>query len=116
MSDPKIYEEDYDFDDQALLDFIREETAGNDAIQDLTDDEVSYIIDLWYEFLEQFEENQDEIIEIDSDELYAYITHTLKKEETGIEISFENLIALLDAEQRYIETITGETDLFDVED
>ncbi|MDO5036436.1 MAG: hypothetical protein Q4D93_05700 [Porphyromonas sp.] len=103
MSDKEVYDE-LDIEDQELLDHIREATSDIDAINDLTDDDLQLLLDLWYDYLVELDdESDDEDVEVDTDDLYEYIQEALDEEDVDFDISLDHLLTILDAEQDFVE-------------
>lgn len=95
---------EYDEDDS--LKFIRE-NLPEEMKNELSDDEINYIVDLVYEFYEEkgfLDENDDTEIEIDEDELLEYILKNARKD--GIkDYTDEQIEAIVSGELAYCDTL-----------
>lgn len=100
---------DLDKYDEMLLDFIRQETEGMESIMRLEDDDILYLLELWYEYIEDIDE-EDEEIEIDSEELYEYVIEVMEEDEIDFELSVEDLVLLIRTEQEFTESLTDDFD------
>ena len=97
---------EYDEDDS--LRFIRENLTP-EMQQELSDDEINYIVDLIYDFYEDkgyLEENNDDDSEseIDEDELLEYIYENARKDKVR-DYSEEQIEAIVAGELAYCDTL-----------
>lgn len=88
--DLEDYEDDDELDwyDEELLDYVREETKDMERINDLLDQDLLYLFELWDEYTEDIEGDEDEV-EIDIDDLYQFVQKTAAEDEQDIDISQE---------------------------
>ncbi|MEA4916036.1 hypothetical protein SDC9_205644 [bioreactor metagenome] len=102
---------EYDEDDS--LRFIRE-NLPEEMQDEFSDDEISYIVDLFYDFYEErgyFDEDADEDLEIDFDkdegELLEYIGKNARKnkEIIGKDYTDEQIEAIVAGELGYCDTL-----------
>ena len=100
---------EYDEDDS--LRFIRE-NLPEEMLDEFSDDEINYIVDLVYDFYEEkgfLDENEDEDseIEINEDELLEYIGRNARKnrEILGRDYTDEQIEAIVAGELSYCDTL-----------
>ena len=100
---------EYDEDDAVafIQNFLPQELKGK-----FSDDELNYIIDLIYEFYEDkgfLEENDDEMeVEIDEDELIAFVVKQAQKDKVG-KFESEAITFIVQGELAYCDSL----DIFD---
>jgi len=98
-------EEFLPYDDDEAIKFIRNQIPQELKVK-FSDDDLNYLIDLIYEFYEEkgFLNDDDTEVDIDLDELTAYVVKQAKKDKVGIytedEISF-----VVDAEIAYCDSL-----------
>ena len=94
--DLEDYEDDDELDwyDEELLDYVREETKDMERINDLLDQDLLYLFELWDEYTAGIEGEEEEV-EIDIDDLYQFVLKTAAEDEQDIDISQEDLVCLL---------------------
>lgn len=100
---------DLDMYDEMLVKYIRQETEGVEAIERLDDEDILYLLELWYEYIEDIDEDEEEI-EIDAEELYEYVMEGAEEDEVEIELSIEELVLLISTEQEFAESLAEEAD------
>ncbi|NLX67611.1 MAG: hypothetical protein GXZ19_12770 [Bacteroidales bacterium] len=100
---------EYDEDDS--LRFIRE-NLPEEMLDEFSDDEINYIVDLVYDFYEEkgfLDENEDDDseIEINEDELLEYIGRNARKnrEILGRDYTDEQIEAIVAGELSYCDTL-----------
>ena len=72
-----------------------------------TDDEVNYIIDIIYEYYEEkgiMDVEDDAAIEIDEDELIAYVTESVKKDKLR-HFEDDDIVSIIQGELTYCESV-----------
>lgn len=97
-----------EYDDDACLAYIRQQTADSPSIAALSDDDLMYIIDLVYDFMESrglMDEDDEEDFEVDLEELYQYVTKNIKRDEFDFTLSEADFILIYDAEAEYTDTL-----------
>lgn len=97
-----------EYDDDACLAFIRKETKQIATIAALSDDDLLYIVDLIYDYMESrgyLDDEADEEFDIDLDEIYEYVIKNIKRDEMSITLSADDLAAIFDAEDAYTESL-----------
>lgn len=91
-------------DDEAIkfiLNYLPEEIKAK-----LTNDDITYIIDLIYEFYENkgfMEDSEDEDVEINEDELIDYVAANAKK--AGFKLSEDEIEAIVQGELSYCDSL-----------
>ncbi|MDO4770589.1 hypothetical protein [Porphyromonas sp.] len=108
MDTKKTDNVEMEYDDDACIAFIREQTAGSKAIKALSDDDIMYIIDLVYDFMESrglMDEDDEEDFEVDLEELYQYVTKNIKRDEFDFSLTEDDFILIYDAEAEYTDTL-----------
>ena len=91
-------------DDEAIkfiLNYLPEEIKAK-----LTNDDITYIIDLIYEFYEHkglMEDREDEDVEINEDELIDYVAANAKK--AGFKLSEDEIEAIVQGELSYCDSL-----------
>lgn len=108
MSEKELFDE-LEIDNNEVIDYIREVTAENEAVNALTDDDLDLLLQLWYDYLlevdEEGDDEDDSDVEVDIDDLCEYIFDALKEEEVDFSLSTDALLEILEAEQDYVESI-----------
>lgn len=97
-----------DWYDEELLDYVREETTDNEEITSLLDQDILYLYELWDEYVETLEGEEEEV-EIDSNDLYSFVEKQAQEDEEDIDISLDNLVLLIQLQQEFDESL-GEDD------
>lgn len=108
MDNKKIESTELEYDDDACIAFIRKQAAGNKVVSALSDDDIMYVIDLIYDFMESrglMDEDDEEDFEVDLEELYEYVTKNIKRDEFDFTLSEEDFILIYDAEASYTDTL-----------
>jgi hypothetical protein len=100
----------YDEDDS--LEFIREQLPA-EMKEKLSDDDINYVVDLVYEYYDEkgyFDDdvNDEADIEIDEDELIAYVVKNAAKDGIG-PLTEDEICAIVEGELSYCDSV----DLFD---
>ena len=91
-------------DDEAIkfiLNYLQEEIKAK-----LTNDDITYIIDLIYDFYENkgfMEDSEDEDVEINEDELIDYVAANAKK--AGFKLSEDEIEAIVQGELSYCDSL-----------
>ena len=100
----------YDEDDSVafIQNYLPQELKGK-----FSNDDINYIVDLIYEFYESkgyLDENkaEDELVDIDEDELLAFVVKNAKKDEVG-DFTEEEISYVVKGELAYCDSI----DMFD---
>ena len=100
----------YDEDDSVafIQNYLPQELKGK-----FSNDDINYIVDLIYEFYESkgyLDENkaEDELVDIDEDELLAFVVKNAKKDEVG-DFTEEEISYVVKGELEYCDSI----DMFD---
>lgn len=108
MDNKTIENTEFEYDDDACIAFIRKQAAGNKTVGTLSDDDLMYIIDLVYDFMESrglMDEDDEEDFEVDLEELYQYVTKNIKRDGFDFNLSEEDFILIYDAEAEYTDTL-----------
>ncbi len=90
-----------------LLDYVREETSDNDQINNLLDQDILYLYELWDEYLDEVLA-EDENVEIDIEDLYKFVCETAEEDEEYIEITKDDLVLLCQLQQEFEESLYDE--------
>lgn len=108
MKEKEILGTEAEYDDDACIAFIRKETADSVAINALSEDDILYVIDLIYDYMESrgfLTGEEDDEFEVDLEELYQYVTKNIKRDEMEVTLSEEDFIRIFDAEATYTESL-----------
>ncbi len=105
-------EDDFIYDEDDSVKYIRNYLPV-DLKDKFSDDDINYIVDLMYEFYESkgyLDENkaEDELVDIDEDELLAFVVKNAKKDEVG-DFTEEEISYVVKGELAYCDSI----DMFD---
>ena len=105
-------EDDFIYDEDDSVKYIRN-YLPIDLKDKFSDDDINYIVDLMYEFYESkgyLDENkaEDELVDIDEDELLAFVVKNAKKDEVG-DSTEEEISYVVKGELEYCDSI----DMFD---
>src|ERR1035437_5360749 len=94
-------EEFLPYDDDEAIKFIRNQIP-QELKEKFSDDDLNYLIDLIYEFYEEkgFLDDDDTEVDIDLDELTAYVVKQSKKDKVGV-YTEEEISFVVDAEIAY---------------
>ena len=93
------------YDDDEAIKFILN-NLPEEIKTKLTNDDITYIIDLIYEFYENkgfMDDNEDEDVEINEDELIDYVAANAKK--AGYNLSFFFIEAIVQGELSYCDSL-----------
>jgi hypothetical protein len=99
-------EEDFlPYDDDEAIKFIRNQIP-QELKEKFSDDDLNYLIDLIYEFYEEkgFLDDNDTEVDIDLDELTAYVVKQAKKDKVGV-YTEEEIHFVVDAEIAYCDSL-----------
>jgi len=101
-----VNEKDFmEYDEDAAILFIRNQLP-QEMKEKFSDDDLTYIIDLIYEFYDSkgFLSDEEKSVEIDLDELTAFVVKNAKKDKVG-NFSDDEVQFIVDAEIAYCETL-----------
>lgn len=93
------------YDDDEAIKFIRN-YLPQEVNAKLADDDITYIIDLIYEFYENkgfMDDNEDENVEISEDELLDFVAANAKK--AGFKLNEEDIESIVQGELNYCESL-----------
>ena len=93
------------YDDDEAIKFIRN-YLPQEVNAKLADDDITYIIDLIYEFYENkgfMDDNEDEDVEISEDELFDFVAANAKK--AGFKLNEEDIESTVQGELNYCESL-----------
>jgi len=98
-------EEFLPYDDDEAIKFIRNQIP-QELKEKFSDDDLNYLIDLIYEFYEEkgFLDDDDTEVDIDLDELTAYVVKQSKKDKVGV-YTEEEISFVVDAEIAYCDSL-----------
>jgi len=98
-------EEFLPYDDDEAIKFIRNQIP-QELKEKFSDDDLNYLIDLIYEFYEEkgFLDDNDTEVDIDLDELTAYVVKQAKKDKVGF-YTEEEIHFVVDAEIAYCDSL-----------
>ncbi len=98
-------EEFLPYDDDEAIKFIRNQIP-QELKEKFSDDDLNYLIDLIYEFYEEkgFLNDDDTEVDIDLDELTAYVVKQSKKDKVGV-YTEEEISFVVDAEIAYCDSL-----------
>lgn len=99
-------EEDFlPYDDDEAIKFIRNQIP-QELKEKFSDDDLNYLVDLIYEFYEDkgFLNDDDTEVDIDLDELTAYVVKNAKKDKVGV-YTEEEIQFVVDAEIAYCDSL-----------
>jgi hypothetical protein len=98
-------EEFLPYDDDEAIKFIRNQIP-QELKEKFSDDDLNYLIDLIYEFYEDkgFLDDDDTEVDIDLDELTAYVVKQSKKDKVGV-YTEEEVKFVVDAEIAYCDSL-----------
>ncbi len=98
-------EEFLPYDDDEAIKFIRNQIP-QELKEKFSDDDLNYLIDLIYEFYEDkgFLNDDDTEVDIDLDELTAYVVKQSKKDKVGV-YTEEEVSFVVDAEIAYCDSL-----------
>ena len=99
-------EEDFlPYDDDEAIKFIRNQIP-QELKEKFSDDDLNYLVDLIYEFYEDkgFLNDDDTEVDIDLDELTAYVVKNAKKDKVGV-YTEEEISFVVDAEIAYCDSL-----------
>jgi hypothetical protein len=93
------------YDDDEAIKFIRNQVP-QELKEKFSDDELNYIVDLIYEFYEEkgFLNDDDSEVDIDLDELTAYVVKQAKKDKVGV-YTEDEIHFVVDAEIAYCDSL-----------
>lgn len=97
---------DFLYDEDAAVKHIRE-FISDDIKEKVTDDDITLIIDLMYEYYEEsgMIEGDDDSLEIDEEKIVQYIIKALKKDKDAPKLSEENISEIVQGELDYSDTV-----------
>jgi hypothetical protein len=101
-----VNEKDFmEYDEDAAILFIRNQLP-QEMKEKFSDDDLTYIIDLIYEFYDSkgFLSDEEKSVEVDLDELTAFVVKNAKKDKVG-NFSDDEIQFIVDAEIAYCETL-----------
>lgn len=101
-----VNEKDFmEYDEDAAILFIRNQLP-QEMKEKFSDDDLTYIIDLIYEFYDSkgFLSDEEKSVEVDLDELTAFVVKNAKKDKVG-NFSDDEVQFIVDAEIAYCETL-----------
>jgi len=98
-------EEFLPYDDDEAIKFIRNQIP-QELKEKFSDDDLNYLVDLIYEFYEDkgFLNDDDTEVDIDLDELTAYVVKNAKKDKVGV-YTEEEIQFVVDAEIAYCDSL-----------
>lgn len=102
----KANEEEFlPYDDDEAIKFIRNQIP-QELKEKFSDDDLNYLIDLIYEFYDEkgFLNDDDTEVDIDLDELTAYVVKQAKKDKVGV-YTEEEIQFVVDAEIAYCDSL-----------
>lgn len=102
----KVNDEEFlDYDEDTAILFIRNELP-QEMKEKFKDDDLNYLIDLIYEFYEGkgYLSDEEAEVEIDLDELTAYVIKNAKKDKVGV-YTEDEIHFIVDAEIAYCDTL-----------
>lgn len=116
MTQQKSQPEEKVYDEEQCLKHIRQTNSENERIANLSDDDLTYLIDLIYEYMddkgfipsEDEEIDADEEFEVDVDDIYDYVKKNISRDEMNISLSNEDFLDIYDAETEYSESLLEE--------
>lgn len=97
------------YDENESIKFIRE-NLPEDMRNELSDDEITYVVDLMYEYYEEqgfLDEDQEGEIEIDEDELLDFVISNAKKDKIK-DFSDEQIEYIVAGELAYFDSLDYE--------
>lgn len=94
-----------EYDEDVAVHFIRNQLP-QELKQKFSDDDLNYIIDLMYEFYEDkgYLNDDDATVEVDLDELTAFVVKNAKKDKVG-SYKEDEIQFIVDAEVAYCESL-----------
>ncbi|MBR8703491.1 hypothetical protein [Porphyromonas levii] len=95
-----LEEEDLDWYDEELLEFVREETAEIESITELLDQDILYLYELWEEYTEQLD-GEEEVVEVEPEDFHEYALKSAAEDEQDISISVEDMVLLIQLQQEF---------------
>jgi hypothetical protein len=104
MSDKDLIQYDEDDAVKYIQNYLPQEVKGK-----YTDDEINYIIDIVYDFYDEKgfmddEKDENSVVNIDEDEMIAYVLKNTKKDKVGSFLS-EDIAFIIRGELAYCESI-----------
>jgi len=99
-------EEFLPYDDDEAIKFIRNQIP-QELKEKFSDDDLNYLVDLIYEFYEDkgfLNDDDDTEVDIDLDELTAYVVKQAKKDKVGV-YTEEEISFVVDAEIAYCDSL-----------
>lgn len=99
--------EDQDWYYENLLDYVREETDDNEGINELLDQDILYLYELWDEYVQDIDGDEEEV-QIDVDDLYQFVQKTAEEDEQDLSISQDNMVLLYQLQQEFDESLDDE--------
>jgi len=98
-------EQDFNYDDDEAVKFIRN-YLPQELKEKFSDDDIIYIIDLIYEFIESkgFVDEDDAVVEIDEDDLIDFVMQNAQKDEVG-KFTTEEITFIVQGELEYCDSI-----------
>ncbi len=98
----------FDYDEDESVKYIKANLP--ESMKDcFSDDDINYIVDLVYDFYDEKgyldENNEEEYVNIDEDELIAYISNNIKKDTDARKYSEEEISAIVEGEIAYCDSI-----------
>ncbi|MDN4754572.1 hypothetical protein QYZ87_08580 [Porphyromonadaceae bacterium W3.11] len=102
---------DVDKYDEELVKYIRSTSDRNAEIDSLSDEDISYLLTLWDEYLDILDLDEDEEdFDVDSDELYRYVTEMIASDEKSLDVDIETLISLIEMEEDFVDHLFEDED------
>lgn len=112
--DREFYPEMEDGDDlemdwyyEELLDYVRDATEDQESINDLLDQDILYLYELWDEFVTQIEDEAD-VVEIDGEDFYQFVVRQSAEDEQDLNISMEDMLLLVQLQQDFDDDLDDE--------
>jgi len=103
-------EQDFDYDDDEAVKFIRN-YLPQEVKEKFSNDDINYIIDLIYEFYESkglfddiVDNNDEEFVEFDEDELIEFVIKNAKKDGVG-KFNTDEITFIVQGELEYCDSI-----------
>lgn len=97
---------DVDKYDEELIKYIRSTSERNSEIDSLSDEDISYLLTLWDEYIDVLDLDEDEEdFEVDSDELYKYVREMIVSDEKSLQVDMDTLISLIEMEEDFVDSL-----------
>lgn len=104
-----LEDESLDWYEEELLEFVREETADQESITALLDQDILYLFELWDEYTQQFD-SEDEVVQVNPEDFHEYVMSAAEEDEEDIAISIDDLVLLIELQQEFDESLGEDED------